>query len=182
MMRWLGWITLTLAVAAVTHLASVHYLPHIVMSRAMAQMGSVNAMHHGARATAEKHGVVRPSPDLLYSVCPFDLSKGPMRVVAPPVAGTYWSLSLFDAETNNFFVVNDRQEKDGVDFFIYAKGAMPHLIKYQVSIEPGQPMPKARFLESPTVRGLAVMRTLVNDEKNFAAIDAARKRAKCAVL
>lgn len=171
MVRWISWIVLVLAVAMVTHLASIHYLPHSVMNRAMARMGAVNTIHHGARATAEKQGVVRPSPDLLYSVCPFDLSRGPLHVTAPVPPGTYWSVSMFDSETNNFFVENDRQVKDGkIDLVVDGPGVQPtaFLVLNRV--------------DSPTRTGLVVFRTLVNDEKNLAAVDAARKKAKCEPL
>jgi uncharacterized membrane protein len=166
MKAWLGWIALTLAVAAAVHMASVRYLPHLVMDRAMAQMGAVNTIHHGARATAEKHGVVRPSPDLLYSVCPFDLSKGSLHVTAPVPQGTYWSVSLFDDATNNFFARNDRQAKAGkVDFFIASPDA---------NLDPRLPV-----VRSPSTRGLVVFRTLIGNEHDFAAIDAARRKAAC---
>ncbi|HEY1630652.1 MAG TPA: DUF1254 domain-containing protein [Rhizomicrobium sp.] len=168
MMRWLGWIALVLAIATVTHLASVHHLPHVVMNRAMARMGDVNTIHHGARASAEKQGVVRPSPDLLYSVCPFDLSKGALHVTAPVPPGTYWSVSMFDSETNNFFVLNDRQAKGSVDLLVVPK-------------DWEKPMP-GTVVHAPSTRGLVLFRTLVNDEKNLAAIDAARKQAKCGTL
>ena len=32
--------------------------------------------------TAQSRGIVLPSPDLLYSVCVFDVSQGPVRVTA----------------------------------------------------------------------------------------------------
>ncbi|MGH6871071.1 MAG: DUF1254 domain-containing protein [Rhizomicrobium sp.] len=164
-LRLLPWLLATLVVAAAVHVASVWYLPHLVMTRAMARMGAVNAIHHGARATAAIHGVVRPSPDLLYSVCPFDVSERPLHVIAPVPAGTYWSVSVFDDATNNIFVRNDSQTKGTVDFFI----AGPHQDKE----------PAGEVVHAPGVRGLVVFRTLVNDEHRFAELDAARRKAAC---
>jgi uncharacterized membrane protein len=172
---WIGWTTLTLAIAAVVHIASIHFLPHMVMNRAMAQMGAVNTIHHGARATAEIHGVVRPSPDLLYSVCPFDLSKAPLRVTAPVPPGTYWSVSMFDDKTNNFFVLNDRQAKDGkVDLLVYGPGQM-----FVSSYLPPEHPPPWKYVSSPSARGLVLFRTLVDNEKDITALEAARRKAKC---
>ena len=88
---WLPYIAGALVTAVAVHLGTLYYLPHLVMDKAMTQMGAVNAIHHGLRATASKRGVVRPSPDLLYSVCPYDLSGGaPLHVTAPVPPGTYW--------------------------------------------------------------------------------------------
>ncbi len=176
MRKLLPWLAATLAVAVAVHLATMWYLPQIVMGRAMAQMGAVNTIHHGQRASAEIHGVVRPSPDLLYSVCPFDLSKGPLHVQAPVPAGTYWSVSMFDDATNNFFVLNDRQTKSGtVDLLIFGPGAM---VKIPFVPHEGAP----QLVVSPSLRGLVVFRTLIADEKNLAAIDTVRRQAKCTLL
>jgi uncharacterized membrane protein len=165
--EWTGWTLATLVVAVVVHAGSLWFLPHAVMDKAMAQMGAVNTIHHGARPNARIHGVVRPSPDLLYSVCPFDLSQGPLRVRSPIPTGTYWSVSAFDAETNNFFVRNDRQEKNSVvDFLLVQDGTHP--------ITEGMPV-----VVAPGPRGLVLFRTLIDDEKNFAYLDALRRQATC---
>lgn len=165
-MRWLPWILATLVVAMAVHVGSVWVLPHVVMSRALAQMGAVNAIHFGRRADASARGVVRPSPDLLYSSCPFDLSRGPLRVRAPVPRGSYWSVSLFDAWTNNFYVLNDRQAHGWVDFILVG----PHQDK----------QPLGHVVRAPTEHGLVLFRTLIDDENNFAALDAARRQATCA--
>ncbi len=80
---------------------------------------------------------------------------------------TYWSVSLFDAETNNFYVLNDRQAKTGaVDFTI---------------VPPDQDkQPLGTVVRSPTRRGLVLFRTLIDDEKRVAEIDKARRHASCA--
>jgi uncharacterized membrane protein len=41
-----------------------------------ARVGSVNIMAHGKLSSPTNQFVVRPSPDLAYSICPFDLTKG----------------------------------------------------------------------------------------------------------
>src|SRR6202012_4345865 len=75
---------------------------------ALGKMGAVNTIHHQNRVDEHSRGVVRPSPDLLYSACPFDLSHGALEVQAEVPPNTYWSASAFDAHTNNFFAINDR--------------------------------------------------------------------------
>jgi uncharacterized membrane protein len=170
---WAPWILATLVLAVAVHLATVWYLPHFVMNRALAKMGAPNMIHHGGRVTAASRGVVRPSPDLLYSTCPFDLSNGPIEIRATVPANTYWSVSLFDAETNNFFVRNDRQ--------LNGKPLDLIVLTPKEDREPHQ-LPGRIFVRSPSEHGLALFRTLINDDSHFAAIDKARRQSNCAPL
>ncbi|HEX4301526.1 MAG TPA: DUF1254 domain-containing protein [Rhizomicrobium sp.] len=170
LMRAALWGLATVAVAAAVHIGSVHALPHLIMGGAMhvieGRVG-INHMAFAGRPNAASRGVVRPSPDLLYSTCVFDLSHGPVRVRASAMPDTYWSVSLFDADTNNFYVLNDRQAKTGgVDFTI---------------VPPSQDkQPFGNVVRSPTVRGLVLFRTLIDDEAKLKEIDAARRHASCA--
>jgi len=166
-----GWIVATLIVAVAVHLASVTLLPHLIMQRTMQVIGGrggANTMLFGKRPTAESRGVVRPSPDLLYSSCVYDLSKGPVRVTASGMPDTYWSVSLFDAETNNFYVLNDRKAKNGsVDFLITPQGTLYG------------DRTKLPVVQAPTRRGLVLFRTLIDDDKRLVEIDRARRHASC---
>jgi uncharacterized membrane protein len=168
--EWTGWIVGTLIVAVMVHIASVWLLPRGIMHIALSRMGSVNTVHHQSRVTAQSRGVVRPSPDLLYSVCSFDLGNGPVEMKAPIPPDTYWSASAFDAETNNFFVINDRtvggQPLELIILPPAQRAEPPHIAGQLV-------------IHAPTVRGLVLFRTLINNEKNFARIDAARRQAYC---
>ena len=53
--------------------------------------------------------VVMPSPDLLYALCSFDLSAGPWRIQADPRTPQYWSVALYAANSDNFWVGNDAE-------------------------------------------------------------------------
>jgi uncharacterized membrane protein len=167
------WIAATLLIAAVVHGASVLLLPRLVMFRAMAGTtgpAGINTMVHAPRPSSRSRGVVRPSPDLLYSICVYDLSaaNGAVRVSTHDAPQTYWSVSVFDADTNNFHALNDRQAKTGAADFVlvtagrsFAAGELP-------------------VVATPTNRGIVLFRTLVNDETHIAEIDAARHYAACA--
>jgi uncharacterized membrane protein len=171
--EWLGWIAATLIVAVAVHIASIWHLPHVIMHTALGKMGTPNTIHHGKRPDETARGVVRPSPDLLYSACPFDLSKGTLEVKAPIPAETYWSVSAFDSDTNNFFAINDRRMGgQPLELLVLPPGhnAEPPHIAGQLVIH------------SPSTHGLILFRTLVNDEKQFAKIDAERRQAICGIL
>ena len=73
------WLAATLATALLVHFGTLYALPRLVMRRALKTMGEANSMHFGTRPTAASRVVVRPSPDILYASCPFDLSSGPLR-------------------------------------------------------------------------------------------------------
>src|SRR5689334_17630473 len=69
-----------------------------------------NSFRHGRPPTHETQRIVMPSPDLVYSSCVYDLSAGDLVIAGdlPPV-GHYWSLSLYAHNTDNYFVLNDRE-------------------------------------------------------------------------
>ena len=83
-----------------------------------------NQTYFPAPVTASSRDIVLPSPDLLYSVCVFDVSQGPVRVTANPQLKSYWSVALYAANSDNFFVINDRKAGDKpVDLWLVSEGA-----------------------------------------------------------
>jgi len=173
MRKYLSLILVTLIVAVLTHVASVWLLPQFIMSRTISRIGAdgMNTIRFGKRPDATARAIVRPSPDLLYSTCAFDLSDGPLRVRSPVPNDTYWSVSLFDDKTNNFYVLNDRQahaaRQSVVDFLIVKEGATDNTEGFKV-------------VASPSTKGLVLFRTLITDDAKLAAIDAGRRGATCA--
>lgn len=161
------WIGLSLVIAVVTHMAVLFGGPYLIMQRVMtrvAETGGVNAWSFGARVTPQTQRIVRSSPDLAYASCAFDLTGGPVRIRVAPSAD-YASLSLYAANTDNFFSINDRKMgPGGADI---------------VLIGPKQPAPKGvapeHIVHAPTLRGIALDRRLAPTVQAFAAADAARK-------
>lgn len=166
------WIAAMLLVAAVVHGITVLFLPRFVMLRTMNAIirmtGAANAILHAPGATWRSRAVVRPSPDLLYSICVYDLgATGAVRVSTPDVPQSYWSVSVFDADTNNYYAINDRQAKSGAaDFILVPRGKSNEASRLPV-------------VAAPTNRGIVLFRTLVNDEADVARIDAARHNVAC---
>lgn len=171
---WLRWLGIALVVAALTHVAAVWLLPRVVMGIATRTFaagagGSFNHAVFPPRADENARAIVRPSPDLLYAGCAFDLADGPIRIQATVPRDTYWSLSMFAANTDNFFVVNDRAAKSGrVDLLL---------------VEPGTTVTSsdgATVVEAPSTRGIVLTRTLIASEERVAELDEARRRFSCA--
>ncbi len=167
------WIYLAgfVGAAAIGHAAVVLGTPYlitgVVMNR-MSQHGQVvNRFQFGSRTTEASRQVVRPSPDLVYSSCVFDLSKGPVRVVSKPW-GDYMSISVFQANGDNIYAVNDREAPRGVDF---------------VLAKPGQGVASgAAVILSPSDRGIILDRRLAPTAERFAIADQVRRSDLCAAI
>jgi uncharacterized membrane protein len=167
------WIAGALLIAAIAHVASLLLLPRLIMLRTMSVMArsaSANTVLHPPRSSARSRTVVRPSPDLLYSICVYDLraADGAVRVSISDMPDTYWSVSVFDADTNNFYALNDRQARTGAADFLL--------------VESGTPANDERLpvVAAPTSRGIVLFRILVSDDARMAELDAARRHAHCA--
>jgi uncharacterized membrane protein len=170
----MAWIAATLAVAAFVHVGALYALPRLIIARTLARIGAPNTMHFGKRPDESSRRVVRPSPDMLYSSCPFDLSKGPLRIRARVAHSTGWSVSAFDAATNNFFVRDDRQiTGDSVEIIALLPGMAP---------PPGDSAPERIIVFAPTAKGLFLFRLFIDDEKHLAALDALRREASCEIV
>lgn len=116
----------------------------------------INVALPAPRADASARTVVRPSPDLLYTACVFDLAQGPLHITAPVQDG-YVSVSGFGADSSNFFAVNDR------DATISADGRK----QFKLLLTLGEPViapAGARVIVSPSTRGLVLFRSLIPDE------------------
>ena len=168
MTRWLLGVVLG---AVVVHLAAVTALPWLIMNRAMSrlQQAAVNEFAHTPLATAAARGIVRPSPDLAYSSLVFDVSAHPLAVTVP-LTPPYTSLSGFAANTDNFFAINDS-----------TAGAREIAVIVVGPSTPRDGLAGARIVESPSDRGVLLVRRVVPSAGAFAAIDAVRRRASAAL-
>ena len=169
--RWLFPILLGLSLAWLAWIFVLHAVPGFLMGAAMARLDKAgpNRFAHGPLATDRSRVIVRPSPDLAYSSCPFDLAKGPVLIEVAPAPAPYWSLSIFDRRTDVAFVRNNRDTRGGP-------------IRIALARE-GQTVPAG--LETVRLdddRGIALVRILVESRDKFPAIDRARRASVCRVL
>lgn len=174
MKPWLRWTLLGIAGVALVHVATVRLLPRVVMGIAtagMARVAGFNTAVYPPRADAASRSIVRPSPDLLYAGCAFDVREHPLHIRAEVPRDTYWSLSMFAANTDNFFVVNDRQATLGVVDVVLARPGS------EVKLPAG-----ALLVEAPSWRGIVLTRTLVASEQRLGEIEQARRRFSCEPL
>ncbi|MBU0823504.1 MAG: DUF1254 domain-containing protein [Alphaproteobacteria bacterium] len=171
MRNWLGPLAFGFILAAATAWATIGAIPYGLMNVAMERLGQggINTMSHGNLATPARQPVVRPSPDLAYSSCPYDLSAGPLAIDVAPVPGRYSSLSIFDAATDVIFVRND----------VAAEGKPFRIILARE----GQAVPAgAEVIRTSHDRGIALIRLLLKDPKEIGGLDAVRRQSSCTTV
>ena len=174
---WFYRVLSLLVTALLAHLLAVWAAPRAIMYVLMhGPMAQKMNMHNQAAfpeaVTAKSRTVVMPSPDMLYSVCAFDLHDGPVRVQAAPALSNYWSIALYAANSDNFFVRNDRQTQGrAVDLWLVA--ASPSTAQ--------KPVPAgSEVVVSPTLTGFLLMRVLTTDyQAEKAVLEPARRTLQC---
>jgi uncharacterized membrane protein len=172
MRRWLFPIVAGGLVALGAYQATLLATPYALMQAALNKIGDrspENQFAFSPMTTAANQTIVRPSPDLAYAACSFDVSKGPVLVDVQPVPGYYWSVSVFDARTDVAAVRSDRD----------TKGAPARL----ALIKQGQTAPAGYDpVRVGYDRGLVLIRILVAPASTFPTIDAIRRKSTCKQL
>lgn len=171
--RWRAQAVTALVVALVVHLVVIAAAPWVVMSVAAHRIedkaGGTNVWLHAERVTPQTQEVVRSSPDLAYSACAWDLSAGPVRISAP-AWDDYYSLSLYDGRTNNFFVANGSDTGgDQLDLLLATPDQAADL-----SGNDG-----LRTIVAPSRTGIVLLRYLAPTPSAFARADTLRRSAVC---
>ena len=166
-----------LGTAVLVHIVAVWFTPYLVMKVLMdGPIAQSMHMHNQAAfpppVDAKVRTVVMPSPDLLYSVCVYDLAKGPVRISANPRLSSYWSIALYASNSDNFFVVNDQKAAGKAVNLLLVSG-------------PGGTVPDttssgSQVVVSPSTKGLLLMRVLVGDyPTEKAVLEASRRTLVC---
>ena len=166
----------TLLLAGILHVAIVKLIPIAItstfMSRVVGQFG-VNRILANPLPTDKARAVVKPSPDLLYATCIYDVSAGPVRVsITPP--STYWSLSLFERNSDNFFKLSAADVKGGSAELIVGQSADADRAKAA--------FPSSVFVAAPGSRGVMLARLLVLDPSHMVAERAAQQSVRCETI
>lgn len=164
------WLLLVFALSfALGHVACAWWIPRHIMGTtlsAMARGGErLNTFNAGRRVTPDSRRVVRPSPDLAYSACVYDLSDAPLHVRVPPWRH-YWSVSLYAANSDNYATRNDRTDAAGTEFLLVG----------QDDPAPAVSMPVMR---SPSATGVILIRRLMPDAAEWSALAPLREEDRC---
>ena len=166
------WALATLLLAGALHLGVMYALPRIVTHRLLDRVFNsadnwatekVNRLFHAALRNAGTDKIPLDNPDTITSFGFYDLSSGPVRVhCVIPTTGNYWSLSLYGWNTDNYFVINDKQVTGNtLDVVIVRKG------------QEYAPLPGEKVVIAPGKKGIILNRIIVRDRSNSNEIIAA---------
>lgn len=169
MKKWIGWTILAIfVVAVIVNLVMVIRMPNEIMEITMTERFNypTNQWVFAPPATHERRTVVRPSPDLLYSLCLYDVSQYPLRLTAV-IPDNYWSISGFAMNTDNFFAINDKQAKSNpIEVVLVWKD-----MTYQDTTG------KAHVIVAPTNRGIILIRTVITSKADLPDLTEIQKKA-----
>jgi uncharacterized membrane protein len=156
-----------LIVAIVSHVAFIHAMPRLRMGVAIERLSAegFNTWRVADRVTPMSRTIVRPSPDFAYSACVYDLGNGPITITATPWHD-YWSLSLYAANSDNYFVIDDREARNGANVTLVRQGR-------------AAPEDALRVVEGPSRRGIAIIRRLAPDLESYNAAAAVARGDSC---
>jgi uncharacterized membrane protein len=158
---WMKWIVITMGLSLLLHLAILSYLPYfftgitidgIKKRRAL----QANTLLHNNFRKAGEDAIPMENPDTISTIGYYDLSKQPVRFRATlPSTDNYWSVSLYDWNTDNFFVQNDKQVSNHkMNLVLVKKGG-----NYQARA--GE-----KVVVSPSNQGIILVRMIASNRLN----------------
>ncbi len=164
-------IAIFLVTAVVVNLVLVLRIPVRVMRRTM-KLYPVNQWVFARPATARDRAIVRPSPDLHYSILCYDVSRGPLRLRASIPEGQYWSISGYSNRTDNFFIINDLQARSNpIEVVLVPKGA-----RYLNATG------KAHLVTAPSKQGIILIRTVITKRADLPRLREIQRRSTVELL
>jgi uncharacterized membrane protein len=161
--------------------AMLGILPGFIMGKAMERFetlgGEPNLAGHFPPIDETARTVVRPSPDIIYSGCMYDVSNGAVAITLPALEDeSYVSVSFFDARTNNFAAFNNR-DFGGAAAEILLHGPAPD----HTHTDPGYADYDVSVL-APTSTGLVLLRRVLSGGVTIEDADDHRRQFGCEAL
>lgn len=143
-------IIAALVAAAAGHLGYLAWAPRERVHESMDAL-SEDGMVFNRWIAAERfqdnvQGAPTPNPDLMTAACVFDVSPGPVLIELAPW-DDYWSLSLYNADGDPFYTISDREIRGSARLVLTRH-------------ERDAPEHEGRIVETPSARGMAVLRRL----------------------
>ncbi len=173
-MTRLIWIFVFSASVLIGHFAVLRQAPKVIMSKAMTIMGERGVPLHGfslsPRITPKTQTIVRPSPDLAYSICRFDLSSGPVFIEGAKWDG-YGSLTIFDAHTDAVFITSLDKKDSKPNSVVLSMEGQSNISKNGSAIA---------VLSKP--RGLALIRRIAPTKGLYDQVKALSNNDVCEIL
>ena len=148
-------LLLVIPLVIVFYYGTLWAIPFLIQKKVLASTGiRINSIKYSDKPTPENNRVVPlPNPDFLYSLIGYDVTDSILKITGPIPDSTYWSISTYQGNTTNYFVLNNRQIKNHFEFYLVKEGYTSHLI---------DTIPKSRIIYSPTNKGVVLFRNLLS--------------------
>lgn len=146
-------------------------VPHLIMERLYSKTqehAGLNQLNLSLRSDETSRWVVRPSPDLLYASCMYNLEQGPV-IISASVPERYWSMQFYQMNTDNFASIsNQREQRFRIGTHVKVTLLSPDANPADYSGE---------VIQSPTKRGIMLLRASGIGDNSEA--QAALKNSRC---
>ncbi len=173
-MSYLRWTAAILVAGWLGQYPLATLVPNLIMERLYSKGGErvgYNQLAVGSRPDEASRDVVRPSPDLLYALCVYNLEQGPVKVKAS-VPERYWSMQFYQMNTDNFAgITNQREQRFRVGTEVEVTLIGPDASKAEYT---------GQVIQSPTTRGIMLLRAsgIGDDSQAWAALESSQCSAQ----
>ena len=166
----IGAVLLSAATFFITRTIVINKAPVAVMTtienRIVAGAGGWNACFHNRTFGPRANAARRANPDSIISSMAYDLSDGPVRI-AGETWPRYWSISFYQQNSDNFFVVNDLElGSSSFDFVLALDGQDTDALGGTTVV-------------SPTAKGIMLIRRFAADASDMPGIIANQEAMTC---
>lgn len=172
------YIALGLALAGLIHLVAVLTLPMLAPRDAharLAALGPANTIIQLPPPAPGRQVMPLMAPDVRYAVCRYDLSTGPVRLRAR-TADDNWLIAFYTPLGENYYtVVGADLKRPEVDLII----ATTDQTVAEVGVDSPEAFDDVVVVNSPVVKGIALIRAPLTGQSRSAEAERALKAAYC---
>jgi uncharacterized membrane protein len=177
MMRWLLVLFVGIVLGAIVHLATIMLLPRTATQDAYARLSPIAPVNTVATLpppTPEGAPMPFMDPAFVGAVCRYDLSRGPIKLTVPVVAG-YTSVSFYTRQDISYYAINDRAAgRRTIELDLMTSDQ-----RAQVPDEEDVTAADRLIVESPTLTGLIAVRALAPEPGLLPMVRGAVAAARC---
>ncbi|WP_159947394.1 DUF1254 domain-containing protein [Rhizobium sp. 18065] len=144
--------------AVLLHIIIILGIPHFTGKDAYTRVVAEGApfLFHRLEVKPDATGLSSLDPYMRVAVCHFDISRQPLSLVALG-SGSFWSISLYDKDSNEVFSMNDRTSVAGdVDVLLATPVQIAQLRKTPIAA-----LAQTILVEHRGTTGYAVLRSMV---------------------
>jgi uncharacterized membrane protein len=157
-----GWILATAILGTALYRVLLWWIPvlvtDIVLNKIKQAGRKTNLLYHQGVNNADNCRIPLSISDALISSCMFDVSAHPLRIVCFMPEDSYWSISFYARNTDNFFVINDLEVREN-----HGKRISLVLVDKHHRHEPDG---DETVISAPSSVGFVIVRMMVKDPQD----------------